>query len=139
MEQSILTLEVQRWANAIVKLTSLTYANKLVWVKRFLGAEGTSAEYNAELEGQRFQLTVSSLDPTGAALRSSLSGVRSSLSGMPGYGPKSTIFLRVFDRYGSRIIDIPNLSVLQPLADAVQSQADSREESVLSAIEKAGV
>lgn len=140
MEQSILTPETQRWTSAVVKLTSLTYSGKIRWTKRLSdvdsrdsvisGTHFTTVRYKAELEEQNFILIVSKPEMT-----SEMSWSR--LLGMPGHEPKSKIVLQVFNNENQKIIDVTGLSVLQALADAAQSQSDSHEASVLSAIEHA--
>ena len=140
MEQPILTPEIQRWTSAIVKLTSLTYSGKLKWTKRLSEVDPldvslsskrvTTVRYNTELEGQRFVLIVSTPEQNG--------GVSwAQLTGMPGYNTKTNVILQAFNSHGQKVIDVTSLSVLQALADSVQSQLDNSEASVLAAIESA--
>lgn len=143
MEQSILTEENRRWINAVVKLTTLTYSGKLRWTKRLADTVPTPADffsetrfmplrYNAEIDGRRFLLMVNK--PTITAQSS-----WGDLLGMPGFQSRQRVSLQAFDKDGAKVLDVPNLTVLQALADAVESKTDSAEEDVLSAIEGADV
>lgn len=141
MEQTILTEENRRWIDAVVKLTTLTYSGKLRWTKHVADSDLVPSDffsevrfrptrYNAEIDGRRFLLMVNkpslnTQSPWGDLL------------GMPGYKSRQRVSLQAFDRNGLKVLDVPNLTVLQALADAVESKTDSAEEDVLSAIEGA--
>jgi hypothetical protein len=142
MEQSTLTSEQSRWAGAIAKLTSLTYTGKLQWLRVDTGVETMnttpvtdlsfmSSKYEAELTGQKFSLIVSKPSLSANGFWSELSGMRS----LP-FAPIKVNF-RAFDQDGRKVIEMTGLSILNTLASAVESQATSRESSVLTAIENA--
>lgn len=140
MEQLTLTSEQSRWAGAIAKLTSLTYAGKLRWTRvdtdtmnttPMIGLSFTSSKYETELTGQEFSLIVSK-----PSLDSSHSW--SELLGMSSPPSSSTrVNFRAYDQYKRKVVDLTGLSILNTLASAVESEAASRESSVLAAIENA--
>jgi hypothetical protein len=140
MEQSTLTSEQSRWAGAIAKLTSLTYAGKLRWTRvdtdtinnaPVMGLNFTFSEYETELTGQKFSLIVSKPSLNAGHSWSELLGMSTP--------PQSSmrVNFRAYDHYKRKVIDMTDLSILNTLASAVESEAASRESSVLAAIENA--
>jgi hypothetical protein len=142
MEQSTLTSEQSRWAGAIAKLTSLTYAGKLRWTRIDTETMNTtpvtdlsfmSSKYEAELTGEKLRFTLIVSKPSLGANSS-----WSELLGMPSLPSASTkVNFRAFDQYGRKVIEMTGLSILNTLASAVESEAASRESSVLTDIENA--
>jgi len=140
MEQPTLTLEQSRWASAIAKLTSLTHTGKLRWTRvdtdtmnaaPMIGFSFTSSKYEAELTGQKFSLIVSKPSLNAGHSWSEILG----MSSPPSSGAK--VNFRAYDQYGRKVVDLTGLSILNTLASAVESEAASRESSVLTAIENA--
>lgn len=156
MEQSVLKQSVKsdtkRWVDAIVKLTTLTYQGKLKWVKEvsppsvateklaprstyeaMLGASlphrVASGTHSVEFSGNSYYLTA--FVPFSAAFSIA------QLTGMPGHEVRPELALRVVGPGGGKVVEFPNLSVLQGLYDAVQSQTAGPEEAILRSIEEA--
>lgn len=140
MEQTILSVDKQRWVSAIVKLTTLTYQGKLVWQKSsreavsdlftsFVGAEPPTRYTVADRNGQQFVLVVSSypryLEAVGLPLNA--------------HGESNTSTHFEVWKSGKKIFRVSNLTVLNALADAVSSQDKQYEEEALSAIENLAV
>jgi hypothetical protein len=137
LEQSILSIDQQRWVSAIMKLTELTNKGKLTWQKH---SESPAADFMATMpnlestvryttsyEGQRFFVRVRPNHNTNTL------GFFAPLP-LNRFGQEPSITFEVW-KGSTKLFSISGLTLLSALADTIRFRVDHTEEEALSAIE----